>query len=156
MKIKTPSGKQKLLRTKLPAGSARAMIPPHTIPEPRHESRQISGGDRSARPKHSKNWFIARLAASCSVRGSCSVWGPLKSPKPIPAKTDSCNPFRNWTQARTIKRKNQAVLVLGISKDREWADQASRIGLLITFNYSSLSSLNILEFSNKVENIMNN
>ena len=30
----------------------------------------------------------------------------LKTPKPSPAKTDSCNPFHNRTQDRTKEREN--------------------------------------------------
>ena len=30
----------------------------------------------------------------------------LKAPKPLPAKTDSCNPFHNRTQDRTKDREN--------------------------------------------------
>ena len=54
----------------------------------------------------------------------------LKAPKPSPAKTDSCNPFHNRTQDRTKERENCTVLDLGISKDREWAAKAPRVGLL--------------------------
>ena len=43
----------------------------------------------------------------------------LKTPKPSPAKTDSCNPFHNRKQDRTKERENCTVLDLGISKDRE-------------------------------------
>ena len=57
----------------------------------------------------------------------------LKAPKPSPAKTDSCNPFHNRTQDRTKERENCTVLDLGISKDREWAAKAPRIGLLNTY-----------------------
>ena len=57
----------------------------------------------------------------------------LKAPKPSPAKTDSCNPFHNRTQDRTKERENWTVLDLGISKDREWAAKAPRVGLLNTY-----------------------
>ena len=57
----------------------------------------------------------------------------LKAPKPSPAKTDSCNPFHNRTQDRTKERENCTVLDLGISKDREWAAKAPRVGLLNTY-----------------------
>ena len=43
----------------------------------------------------------------------------LKTPKPSPVKTDSCNPFHNRTQDRTKERENCTFLDLGISKDRE-------------------------------------
>ena len=57
----------------------------------------------------------------------------LKAPKPSPVKTDSCNPFHNRTQDRTKERENCTVLDLGISKDREWAAKAPRVGLLNTY-----------------------
>ena len=56
----------------------------------------------------------------------------FKSPKPSPAKTDSCNPFHKRTQDRTKERENVPFLDLGISKDREWAAKAPRVGLLNT------------------------
>ena len=57
----------------------------------------------------------------------------LKPPTPSPAKTDSCNLFHNRTQDRTNERENYTVLDLGISKDREWAAKAPRVGLLNTY-----------------------
>ena len=57
----------------------------------------------------------------------------LKAPKPSPAKTDACNLFHNRTQGRTKERENCTVLDLGISKDREWAAKAPRVGLLNTY-----------------------
>ena len=38
----------------------------------------------------------------------------LKAPKPSPAKTDSCNPFRNRTQDGTKERENCTVLDLSM------------------------------------------
>ena len=57
----------------------------------------------------------------------------LKAPKPSPAKTDSCNLFHNRTQDRTKASENCAVLNLSISKDREWAAKAPRVGHLNTY-----------------------
>ena len=57
----------------------------------------------------------------------------LKAATPSPAKTDSCNPFHKRTQDRTKERENCTVLDLGISKDREWAAKAPRVGLLNTY-----------------------
>ena len=56
----------------------------------------------------------------------------LKAPTPSPAKTDSSNPFHNRTQDRTKDLENCTVLDPGISKDREWAAKAPRVGLLNT------------------------
>ena len=57
----------------------------------------------------------------------------LKAPTPSLVKTDSCNPFHKRTQDRTKERENCTVLDLDISKDREWAAKAPRVGLLNTY-----------------------
>ena len=57
----------------------------------------------------------------------------LKAPKPSPVKADSCNPFHNRTQDRTIERENCTVLHLGNSKDREWGAKATQVGHLNTY-----------------------
>ena len=56
----------------------------------------------------------------------------LKAPISSPAKTDSCNLSHNRTQDRTKESEKRTVLDLGISKDREWAAKAPRVGLLNT------------------------